>query len=624
MGGRHRTAADQEALRQKGFAGRHQRRGPSARALVIPVVLLVLTAGTATAVAARTGVFGCLRSQTELTVFAAPDIAPALDKIAQRFHNGDIGNAGRCVDVTVTTREPQQVAEAVASAEAGGSGADLPDVWVPDSSLWLEAVRANLDEARQQAGAQSDQAGQQDGTQTAKLLGSWTSIAHSPLVVALIRPFADQLGGSQTKLGWSDLLKRAAQPGAAAPLRVGVVDPNRSAASLGTLLAVQNVTAKADRTLQIGAMRALSSNVAATERAVHEQLPQTREEAENPAVRRVHAFPTSEQGVWRYNIASPSVPLAAIYPTDGATQLDYPYIPVRTAASEDRQDAVRDFLTAVKSSEGRKALQGQAFRTVDDVAGAAISPVNGLRWQKPPGKVLKAGTAQVKQALQVWTLVNLNVRLLSVIDISGSMLTKDPGAADTRINLTRAGAAKGLGLLSTESEVGTWVFSTKIGPGGVDYLQLMDVGRLNELVGGNTRRDVLLAQLNVLKARKGGSTGLYDTTLAAYKKMVSSYNPDALNSVVLFTDGRNEDPGSISLQQLLAELKKLYDPKKPVKIYTVGFGKEIDVAALRAISAATGAPSTATSDPAAIQQVLLQALAQRLCGGKPCKPGASP
>ena len=57
-----------------------------------------------------------------------------------------------------------------------------------------------------------------------------------------------------------------------------------------------------------------------------------------------------------------------------------------------------------------------------------------------------------------------------------------------------------------------------------------------------------------------GGTGLYDTTLAAYRQPLRDYNPDYYNSVILLTDGADDDPGSVSLTELLKELRSLKDP----------------------------------------------------------------
>ena len=69
------------------------------------------------------------------------------------------------------------------------------------------------------------------------------------------------------------------------------------------------------------------------------------------------------------------------------------------------------------------------------------------------------------------------------------------------------------------------------------------------------------AAVNRLTAERTG-TGLYDTILAAYKAATASWRADEANQVVVFTDGRNEDdPVSISVQQLATELKKAARPE---------------------------------------------------------------
>ena len=66
---------------------------------------------------------------------------------------------------------------------------------------------------------------------------------------------------------------------------------------------------------------------------------------------------------------------------------------------------------------------------------------------------------------------------------------------------------------------------------------------------------------------------------------------------MLFTDGKNEDPSSIALPALIAELNRLRDPKKPVLMYTIGFGNEVDAAVLSGHGKATGGRGTVTTDP---------------------------
>jgi secreted protein with Ig-like and vWFA domain len=115
-----------------------------------------------------------------------------------------------------------------------------------------------------------------------------------------------------------------------------------------------------------------------------------------------------------------------------------------------------------------------------------------------------------------------------------------------------------------------------------------------------------------LPDRLGGATGLYDTTLAAFKEVQDSYDPNFSNSVILLTDGQNEDDNSISLQGLLAELKALEDPARPVLILTIGITEDADADSLQQIADATGGTSYVAESAADISTVFVDAVASRI------------
>ena len=77
-----------------------------------------------------------------------------------------------------------------------------------------------------------------------------------------------------------------------------------------------------------------------------------------------------------------------------------------------------------------------------------------------------------------------------------------------------------------------------------------------------------------------GGTGLYDTVLAGYSQAVRDYNENYYNTLVILTDGANDDPSSISLQDLLRELRTMHDPASPVRIVAVGISQDADMEAL--------------------------------------------
>ena len=153
--------------------------------------------------------------------------------------------------------------------------------------------------------------------------------------------------------------------------------------------------------------------------------------------------------------------------------------------------------------------------------------------------------------------------MLAVVDASGSM-DADAGNG-SRMDLLADAARIGLGFLPDHARVGLWVFSIDKGGPGQDWRELEPIRRLDDLRFGRTQRYALRERAAEMSSLTDGGTGLYDTALAAYREALRNYRPHYSNAVVLMTDGRNEDPGSISLDQLLQRLEELKDPDRPVR-----------------------------------------------------------
>jgi hypothetical protein len=96
------------------------------------------------------------------------------------------------------------------------------------------------------------------------------------------------------------------------------------------------------------------------------------------------------------------------------------------------------------------------------------------------------------------------------------------------------------------------------------------------------------------------------------KSATQEYDPGAVNSVVLFTDGRNVDEGGITLAQLLPQLTTLADPKQPVRLIVIGIGPEADLTVLRQLVAPSKGAAYRAMTPDELETILLDALARRL------------
>ncbi len=552
------------------------------------IAVLVLGIVAATGAFAATRLLGCT-STTTLSVTTSPDIAPAIRQVADSIKDDSGGPLkGACTEIAVTANPSDQVAQALAAGKAASVG--NPDVWIPDSSLWPGRVVAA-------AGANSP-------------LGRPESIARSPVVLAMVRPAAEQQGWPGTQPSWTDVVASLGS----SSVKVGIADPTRCAPSMLTLAGLRALLGSgSEANLQlVAAARTLSSRLSATTDDVLSKLPQSPAEIQQTAAGRVGAFPYTEQGVWAYNHKEPEVPLVAVYPKEGSPYLDYPFTPVaRTGISHTEagrlQGAAEKLHDRLLSDPGTIVLEDHGFRSIDGQAGVDATPANGVL-PDPPKSLPPVEPASLDELQRLWTAANLSGRILTVLDVSGSMGEPVPGApGKTRMDLAKQAILTALPLLREDTSVGSWNFSTKL-DGAKDYKEIVPIRPLATVVGDASQRTVLNATTSKVTWKVGGGTGLYDTIRAGYRVMSDGYQAGRINVLVVMTDGKNDDPGSISRDQLVKTLKSEFDPKKPVAVLIVAFGPAVDAAEVQPIAAATHGQSYVTRDPRTITQVLLQAI----------------
>ncbi|MEV4760661.1 substrate-binding domain-containing protein [Micromonospora sp. NPDC049559] len=539
-----------------------------------------------------------------LNVAAAPEIAPAVQTSANKWTEDGAAVEGICVAVEVSSTEPVDVAANLASQHgvtlAGvgqASGASvIPDVWLPDSSTWLLRLKT--------AGA------------TGFAPTNNESVARSPVVLAVPEPVAaSALGWPNRKLGWNDLLQQVATN---SKLRTGIVEPTRDAAGLSGLLALGSAASAAGADAAkatTAALRALATGRSALRDDLIAKFPRSTDPASIASG--LGAASLSEEDVIAYNAKKPPIPLAALYLDPAPLPLDYPYS-VMPGVEPTKAMAAQGLFDVLKKTGGfRNALARQGLRAADGTWGEGFAAPQGAPSPAGPAPTSAApnpggGTAAggldpnaVDRALSTWTAVTQPGRMLAVIDVSGSMKEKVPTAGNaTREQVTVAAATKGLSLLDDSWSLGFWTFSTDL-VGGQDWREMVPIGPLT------TQRDPTLAALRTVVPKTNGNTGLYDTVLAAYKRVQDGWEPGRVNSIVLMTDGQNDNASGINQAKLLAELKKLLDPERPIQVIFVGIGTGVSRAEMEAITKVTGGGAFVAEDPAKIGDIFLKAIALR-------------
>ena len=525
----------------------------------------------------------CPASTRTLTVAASAEIAPAITDVARTAARADATDGGSCWRAQVQVRDPAEVAAALAT-----TGAAAPDVWVPDSSLWPQPVTTDLASTPQ----------------------PWPSIARSPLVLALDAPLARRAGWPARPLDLARLLLggagRTAAPTRTTPattetsITIGLPDPRGSAPAMGVLAALRS-TLGADPTglaALAAALRAAALGLpTAPDRLLHE-LP------DGPAV----ALPVTEQAVARHNAGRSQPAAVAAYRGLGGAALDYPYVTL-TRDPRLAPPAAR-LLAALRSPAGQAALQEHGFRDPAGRPGPAITPTAGVDPGAPATRTPRRD--EVATVLRTLDALTRDLRTLAVIDVSGSMGERVPGTQSTRLALTADAAVRGLALFPDSTAVGLWVFSTGLTP-TTDYRELAPIAPLAGSTASGARRQDLARTLTRLRHVRGGGTALYDTALAAVRRVRQGWDPTRVNSVVLLTDGRNDDSRGITLPRLLELLRAEADSRRPVPVVTIAYGPSSDAAALAAISRATGGATYRAPDPRRVREVFLDAVGQRVC-----------
>ena len=463
-----------------------------------------------------------------LRVTATPEIVPVIEAAADRM--GD-----PCARVVVRAEESATTGAVLAEARG-----DQPDVWVPESTVWLQRTQAE---------------------RAWELPVGGTSVATSPVVLGVTRQAADRLG---TPLTWARVL--------GSDVRAGLPDPVDDPVGLSALLGVRGLPGATK------VLRGLSQN---TERRAADLFD--RLTGASPLA----AFPLSEHDFLDHS----GVPLVAVSPDRPVPALDYPY-------------------TVMPRSSERALAQR--------LLGALLESPSSVLTEhhlRPASRVVPVPDTDVSdELLNQWAAINLSGRLSILMDVSGSMAQAVPGTGLDRMGVTLAATEAGFGLLKPTTQIGLTLFSTRL-DGARDYRELLPMGSVADHKASGS-----LEQLRAVRAIPNGATGLYDSVAAVYARARAEWEPGRLNVVVVMTDGRNEDRDGIDLPTLLAGVRALQDPRRPLPLIAIGIGPDASLSELTSIASVTGGRAFTAPEPTALPGIFYTALSGMLCQPPLCRP----
>ncbi|MGH8774724.1 MAG: substrate-binding domain-containing protein [Jiangellaceae bacterium] len=501
-----------------------------ARVLVALVVTAAVAVGGVTALALRDDGGDTAAPNppsscgATLLVVTASSFAPVLKDLAQSLETSD-----DCVQLQIDVADGRGAIARVTEIGA--------DVWLPDDAAWAGAAESL---ALAEAG----------------LAGSGTAVATSPIYMVTDEATAELLveaGGT-----WRALAELATNEG-------------------GVRLAAREPAGSGDGLIGLGGVGEavwLDEGMEASAEALATVRPSTRTLASHA----VPAEPGEVGLVAEYALiplvtGGPAAEEYALLPgTDYSVQLRYTWLPTTEAADDPelarRMDRV---LSALTGPEADDAFAAARLRRPDGGPPAG-APAGLPEISAAPLGVL--GAHNVDHVFAAWYAEDRRSDLLVAVDVSGSMGSPVSASGPPLIDVVQEGILRLADLLPDDSELSLWEFGSLLAP-PLDYRSLLPRGPLNA-----DRRERLVGATEALAVRETG-TGLYDTILAAYVAARDGYREAVPNHVVLFTDGRNEDdPGSVSAQQLGEQLAAAQDPERPVQLTVITFGPEPEAGVL--------------------------------------------
>ena len=561
----------------------------------------------------------------------AIDVAVSSEKIrlmtdlAQEFNDSkeaDKAAGGKCAFVRVAKKSSgaaqQLLAERWPDPDADGA---QPVVWSPASSAWGAILNQRLADKGEQP-----------------MVSDAEPFMLTPLVIAMPKPMADALGYPDTPIGYGDIIALAKDPagwGAKGhpewgPFKLGKTNPNFSTSALSATIAqYYAATGKSgDLSLEDLNRPDVDQFARAVESAVvhYGDITMTflnnwfRNDVRGSSLTYVSAVAVEEKSVIDYNAGNPDgelsagekprkprVPLVAIYPKEGTLFSDNPFIVLDAPwVNANEKAGATAFQKFVLRPEAQKRVLEFGFRpgNPDVAVSAPITEANGVDPNQPQTILEVPEPKVLTRMLDLWADQRKGARVLLVLDVSGSMGDPaDDSSNDTKLDLAKQAAIDALDQFKADDLVGLRVFTTNASPTEpTDYLDLVPVGPLG------SQQEAIVTKIRQLQPLEG--TPLYTTAKDSFEFIRSGYDPSRINAVVLLTDGQNQDDRNSDLDGLLDSLSTATEggTSRPVRVFTIGYGRDADLATLKRIAEATNASTYDASNPRTIANVFVNVL----------------
>jgi len=418
------------------------------------------------------------------------------------------------------------------------------------------------------------------------LIGQTENLLLSPVVIAIWKPMAEAIGWGKKPVGWSDILALARSQrgwsdfgfGQWGQFKFGHTHPAYSNSGLISLFAeVYAATGKVGNlALSDVAQPQVATFVEEIERSVvhygsstgffGKKLFSNGPEYLSAAV--LYENMVIESYSPKYSLPFPVV---AIYPKEGTFWSDHPVgIVEREWVTPEHREAAKKYIAFLLDRPQQERAMEFGFRpaSLEVRLGSPVDLAHGVN-PKEPQTTLEVPSPEVMNAItRLWQEHKKRSSITLVFDVSGSM------QEDNKIENARGGALELLKVLDDRDAFALEPFNDTI----------LEDGAPVEL---SRSRETTRAKIESLFAH--GGTRLYDAIATAYQRHSPSVGgaPEKISAVVVLTDGADTQ-SNLKLNDLLSQIQ-LRSEAQPIRVFTIGYGKDAQKDVLQKIADATQA-----------------------------------
>lgn len=483
------------------------------------------------------------RNAAVVQVMANTSLMPWLEEVVATFNEEEL-----------ETEAGRQVYVQLAGADAGQAVINImdgaqADLWLPDQQVWTNVLAREGNDAFQ---------------------NNCTSVAQSPLVIAMWRPAAEALGWPGRELGWLDIGSLAADPGSwdyysggqfGDTLRLGHTHPGLSASGANTLLAIVQAAELKTAPVSVADIEQpiVQASVGAFEGAVSWFSSNTGTLAQTMRERGAQflgAAVVYESDVVQFGAGDPQI--VPIYPFEGTFVADHPAC-LNEGSNPEAREGAQIFREYLLDEAAQQLAVTRGLRAANDAvdAEATMDEAQGVDLAQPEAVFAAPSTDAIYAVQELWQSARKNVNLVMVIDVSGSM-------SGAKIESVRRSAVQFIEQMGDDDYLSIISFSSQ-------PQSLIKYQRVGD------QRQAMIDTVANLQAE--GDTSLYDAMADGANLLSNTESPETSNALVLLTDGLDTSSfrhSAESASQTLAVTG--------ATVFTIAYGNDADEALLERIA----------------------------------------